>query len=172
MDINNNEDLTSTQLLGYELSADKRFLMLTEKKFINLKTIDLLTREDERFRQAYCISCIFDRYIDNRQRPELMEELKELLSLSIIELKLDEQGNYIINVLRSKGQASLVNILISHFTAQQQQSLIRSKPFNRLKHLLMQCMRHQSQCIHVNSISVTLKRAVEHAFTTKQQPLS
>ena len=61
----NNESLASTQLVSINLSDDRQFLLLTEKKVINLKAVDLLTHEDERIRQAYYISSIFDRYIDH-----------------------------------------------------------------------------------------------------------
>lgn len=166
MDIHNNEDLTSTQLVSINISDDRQYLMLTEKKIINLKVIDQLAHEDERIRQAYHISCIFDRYIDHSRRLELVEKLKNLLALRIIEVKMDDNGDYIINVLRNRGQASLLNILISHFTPMKHQSLARPQPFNDLKHLLMQRVRHQSAPIHVNSISVTLRRAVDHSFTT------
>ena len=44
----NNESLTSTQLVSINLSDDRQYLMLTEKKVINLKAVDLLTHEDER----------------------------------------------------------------------------------------------------------------------------
>ena len=64
----NNESLTSTQLVSVNLSDDRQYLMLTEKKVINLKAVDLLTHEDERIRQAYYISCIFDRYIDHARK--------------------------------------------------------------------------------------------------------
>lgn len=39
----NNESLTSTQLVSINLSDDRQYLMLTEKKVINLKAVDLLT---------------------------------------------------------------------------------------------------------------------------------
>lgn len=168
MDINNTEDLTSTQLVSINLSDDRQYLMLTEKKIINLKTIDLLAHDDERIRQAYHISRIFDRYIDHTRRLELVEALKELLTLRIIELKMDDQGNHIVNVLRNKGQASFLNLLMSHFTPQRLQSLAQPEPFNSLKHLLMQRMRHLSDPIHINSISVTLRRAVNHLLTTDE----
>ncbi len=71
MDINN-EDLTSTQLVSINLSDDRQYLMLTEKKIISLKVVDLLAHEDERIRQAYYISRIFDRYIDHTCRLQLV----------------------------------------------------------------------------------------------------
>ena len=67
--------------MSLNLSEDSQYLMLTEKKLISLKIIDLLAHEDERVRQAYHISCIFNRYIDHAQRIHLVEELKELLTL-------------------------------------------------------------------------------------------
>ena len=114
----NNENLTSTQLVSINLSDDRQFLMLMEKKVINLKVVDLLTHEDERIRQAYHISCIFDRYIDHSRRLQLVEELKEMLALRFIELKMDDQGDHIINVLRNKGQATLLRLLIRYATPQ------------------------------------------------------
>ena len=158
----NNENLTSTQLVSINLSDDRQFLMLMEKKVINLKIVDLLTHEDERIRQAYHISCIFDRYIDHSRRLQLVEELKGMLTLRIIELKMDDQGDHIINVLRNKGQASLLRLLIRYVTPQKRLILKQSRPFNDLKHLLIQRMRHMGMPIHVNSLSVTLSRAVNY----------
>lgn len=163
MDINN-DDLTSTQLVSINLSDDRQYLMLTEKKLISLRTIDLLAHEDERIRQAYQITRIFDRYIDHSRRLELVERLKDLLTLRIIELKMDDRGEHIVNVLRNKGQAAVLQILLSHFTQKKIQSLNEAEVFNTLKHLLMQRMQHQSTPIHVNSISVTLRRAVDHVL--------
>ena len=160
MDINN-ENLTSTQLVSINLSEDRKYLLLTEKKIINLKAVDLLAHEDERIRQAYHISCIFDRYIDHSRRLELVEDLKGLLALRMIELKMDDQGEYIVNVLRNKGQASLLRLLLSYTTPRKRQILTQSQPFNELKHLLIQRMRHQGIRIPVNSISVTLSRAIK-----------
>lgn len=160
MDINN-ENLTSTQLVSINLSEDRKYLLLTEKKIINLKAVDLLAHEDERIRQAYHISCIFDRYIDHSRRMELVEDLKELLTLRMIELKMDDQGEYIVNVLRNKGQAGLLRLLLSYTTSRKRQALMQSQPFNELKHLLIQRMRHQGIRIPVNSISVTLSRAIK-----------
>lgn len=160
MDINN-ENLTSTQLVSINLSEDRKYLLLTEKKIINLKAVDLLAHEDERIRQAYHISCIFDRYIDHSRRMELVEDLKELLTLRMIELKMDDQGEYIVNVLRNKGQAGLLRLLLSYTTSRKRQALTQSQPFNELKHLLIQRMRHQGIRIPVNSISVTLSRAIK-----------
>lgn len=161
MDINN-ENLTSTQLVSINLSEDRKYLLLTEKKIINLKAVDLLAHEDERIRQAYHISCIFDRYIDHSRRMELVEDLKELLTLRMIELKMDDQGEYIVNVLRNKGQAGLLRLLLSYTTSRKRQALMQSQPFNELKHLLIQRMRHQGIRIPVNSISVTLSRAINN----------
>lgn len=157
----NNEDLTSTQLVSINLSDDRKYLMLTEKKVINLKVVDLLTHEDERIWQAFHISRIFDRYIDHSRRLNLVEELKEMLALRIIELKMDDDGDYIINVLRNKGQASLLRLLIKYTTPQKRNILTQSRPFNDLKHLLMQRMRHMGIPVPVNSLSVTLSRAVK-----------
>lgn len=156
----NNENLTSTQLVSINLSDDRQYLLLMEKKVINLKVVDLLTHEDERIRQAYHISSIFDRYIDHSRRMQLVEELKEMLTRHLIELKIDDQGDYIINVLRNKGQASLLRLLISHVTPQKRLILKQSRPFNDLKHLLMVRMRHMGMPISVNSLSVTLSRAI------------
>ena len=156
----NNESLTSTQLVSVNLSDDRQYLMLTEKKVINLKAVDLLTHEDERIRQAYYISCIVDRYIDHARRLQLVVELKEMLALRIIELKMDDHGDYMINVLRNKGQASLLRLLIRFMTPQKRNNLTQSQPFNDLKHLLIRRMRHLGIPIHVNSLSVTLSRAV------------
>ena len=156
----NNESLTSTQLVSINLSDDRQYLMLTEKKVINLKAVDLLTHEDERIRQAYYISCIFDRYIDHARRLQLVVELKEMLALRIIELKMDDHGDYTINVLRNKGQASLLRLLVRFMTPQKRNNLTQSQPFNDLKHLLIRRMRHLGIPIHVNSLSVTLSRAV------------
>lgn len=156
----NNESLTSTQLVSINLSDDRQYLMLTEKKVINLKAVDLLTHEDERLRQAYYISSIFDRYIDHSRRLQLVEELKEMLALYIIELKMDDRGDHIINVLRNKGQASLLRLLVRYMTPQKRNGLAQSRPFNDLKHLLLQRMRHMGIPIPVNSLSVTLSRAV------------
>lgn len=158
----NNENLTSTQLVSINLSDDRQFLMLTEKKVINLKAVDLLTHEDERIRQAFHISRIFDRYIDHSRRLQLVEELKGMLALHIIELKMDNQGDYVINVLRNKGQASLLRLLIRYMTPQKRNGLAQSRPFNDLKHLLMQRMRHMGLLIPVNSLSVTLSRAINN----------
>jgi hypothetical protein len=155
------DDLTSTQLVSINLSEDRQYLMLTEKKLINLKAIDLLAHEDERVRQAYHISRIFDRYIDHTLRIHLVEELKELLTLRVIELNMDEQGEHVINVLRNKGQTALLRLLLKYTTPQKRHSLTQSLPFNTLKHLLMQRMRHQGLPISVNSLSVTLSRAVK-----------
>ena len=156
----NNEDLTSTQLVSIDLSEDQQFLMLTEKKIINLKGIDLLAHEDERTRQAFYITSIFDRYIDHTRRIELVEELKHLLVLRIIELKIDEKGDHIINVLRNKGQAGLLRLLVSYMTQPKLRGLNDSKSFNELKHLLLLRMIHQGMLIPVNSMSVTLSRAI------------
>ena len=160
----NNESLTSTQLVSINLSDDRQFLMLTEKKVINLKAVDLLTHEDERIRQAYHISCIFDRYIDHSRRLQLVEELKEMLALHFIELKMDDQGDHIINVLRNKGQATLLRLLIRYATPQKRHVLRQSRPFNDLKHLLMQRLRHMGTPISVNSLSVTLSRAITSPY--------
>lgn len=162
----NNESLTSTQLVSINLSDDRQYLMLTEKKVINLKAVDLLTHEDERIRQAYYISCIFDRYIDHARRLQLVVELKEMLALRIIELKMDDHGDYTINVLRNKGQASLLRLLVRFMTPQKRNNLTQSQPFNDLKHLLMQRMRHMGIPIPVNSLSVTLSRAIKSVMTT------
>ena len=163
MDINN-DSLTSTQLVSINLSDDRQYLTLTEKKIINLKVVDLLTHEDERIRQAYHITRIFDRYIDHSCRLQLVEELKEMLALHFIELKMDDQGDHIINVLRNKGQASLLRLLIRYTTPQKRNSLAQSGPFNDLKHLLMQRMRHMGISIPVNSLSVTLSRAINSNY--------
>lgn len=162
----NNENLTSTQLVSINLSDDRQFLMLMEKKVINLKVVDLLTHEDERIRQAYHISSIFDRYIDHSRRMQLVEELKEMLTRHLIELKMDDQGDYIINVLRNKGQASLLRLLVRFMTPQKRNNLTQSQPFNDLKHLLMQRMRHMGIPVPVNSLSVTLSRAIKSVMTT------
>lgn len=158
-----NSDLTSTQLVSINLSDDRQYLMLTEKKIINLKAVDLLAHDDERIRQAYHISCIFDKYIDHRRRLELIEELKDLLTTRIIELKMDDEGEFIINVLRNKGQAGLLRTVLKYFTPQRHTALAQSTQFNTLKHLLMARMRHQGAAIPVNSISVTLSRAISSA---------
>lgn len=158
----NNENLTSTQLVSINLSDDRQFLMLMEKKVINLKVVDLLTHEDERIRQAYHISCIFDRYIDHSRRLQLVEELKEMLALRFIELKMDDQGDHIIKVLRNKGQASLLRLLIRYVTPQKRMILKQSRPFNDLKYLLMVRMRHMGMPIPINSLSVTLSRAINN----------
>lgn len=129
----NNEDLTSTQLVSINVSEDRQYLMLTEKKVINLKGIDLLTHEDERVRQAFHISCIFDRYIDHSRCIELVEELKNLLAMHIIELKMDDAGEYIINVLRNKGQAGLIRLIMKYTTIMKRKALLQSEPFNTLK---------------------------------------
>lgn len=165
MDINN-EDLTSTQLVSINLSDDRQYLMLTEKKIISLKVVDLLAHEDERIRQAYYISRIFDRYIDHTCRLQLVEELKDLLALHIIELRMDDKGEHIINVLRNKGQAALLRLLLKYTTPQKRNSLTQSQPFNTLKHLLLQRMQHQGIPIPVNSLSVTLARAISGVSTT------
>ena len=162
----NNDDLTSTQLVSINISDDRQYLMLTEKKLINLKAVDLLAHEDERVRQAYHISRIFDRYIDHTCRLGMVEELKELLALRIIELKMDDQGEHVINVLRNKGQTALLRLLLKYTTPQKRHSLTQSQPFNTLKHLLMQRMRHQGMPIPVNSLSVTLTRAVIRSVKT------
>ena len=162
----NNESLTSTQLVSVNLSDDRQYLMLTEKKVINLKAVDLLTHEDERIRQAYYMSCIFDRYIDHTRRLLLVMELKEMLALRIIELKMDDHGDYTINVLRNKGQASLLRLLVRFMTPQKRNNLTQSQPFNDLKHLLMQRMRHMGIPVPVNSLSVTLSRAIKSVMTT------
>jgi hypothetical protein len=168
----NNEDLTSTQLVSVNLSDDKQYLMLTEKKIINLKSIDLLTHEDERIRQAYYISTIFDRYIDHNRRLKLVEELKGMLAIHLIELKMDDQGEYLVNVLRNKGQACLLRLLVSYMTPRKQQTLQQSSPFNTFKHLLLLRMRHQGLQIPVNSLSVTLRRAINSPIKTEPQRLS
>ena len=168
----NNENLTSTQLVSINLSDDRQYLMLTEKKIINLKSIDLLAHDDERTRQAYQISCIFNRYIDHNQRLKMVEELKELLVLRIIELKMDEQGEYIINVLRNKGQARLLRLLLRYTTSQKRSALTQSRPFNDLKHLLLQRMRHLGTRIPINSLSVTLSRAVNIPIKTTASTMS
>lgn len=165
MDINN-EDLTSTQLVSINLSDDRQYLMLTEKKIISLRAVDLLAHEDERIRHAYFISRIFDRYIDHTSRLQLVEELKELLALRIIELRMDEQGEHVINVLRNKGQTALLRLLLKYTTPQKRNSLTQSQPFNTLKHLLLQRMQHQGLPIPINSLSVTLARAVSVICTT------
>lgn len=157
----NDEDLTSSQLVSIKLSDDRKYLMLTEKKIINLKAVDLLAHEDERIRQAYHITRIFDRYIDHTRRLELVEELKGLLAQRFIELKMDDQGEHIVNVLRNKGQTALLRLLLKYTTSQKRCSLTEKQPFNTLKHLLMQRMRHQGLPISVNSLSVTLTRAVK-----------
>lgn len=156
----NNENLTSTQLVSINLSDDRQYLMLTEKKVINLKAIDMLAHEDERIRQAYHISSLFDRYIDHSRRLQLVEELKGMLALHFIELKMDDRGEYIINVLRNKGQASLLRLLIKYATPQKRMILKQSQPFNDLKHLLIQRLRHMGTPITVNSLSVTLSRVI------------
>lgn len=168
----NNEDLTSTQLVSINISEDRQYLMLTEKKVINLKGIDLLTHEDERVRQAFHISCIFDRYIDHSRRIELVEELKNLLAMHIIELKMDDSGEYIINVLRNKGQAGLIRLIMKYTTIRKRQTLLQSEPFNVLKHLLLRCMRYQGLHIHINSISVTLSREVNSTNMTSSNKMS
>ena len=157
----NNDDLTTTQLVSIIISDDRQYLMLTEKKIINLKAVDLLAHEDERIRQAYHITRIFDRYIDHTRRLEMVEELKGLLALRFIELKMDDQGEHVINVLRNKGQATLLRLLLKYTTSQKRHTLTQSQSFNTLKHLLMQRMRHQGQPISVNSLSVTLTRTVK-----------
>jgi len=168
----NNEDLTSTQLVSINLSDDKQYLMLTEKKIINLKGIDLLTHEDERIRQAYHISCIFDRYIDHTRRLELVEELKDLLAVRLIELKMDDQGEYLVNVVRNKGQATLLRLLLKYTTPRKRQTLMQSQAFNTLKHLLLQRLRHQGIRISVNSLSVTLSRAINNPIKTETLEMS
>lgn len=165
MDINN-EDLTSTQLVSINLSDDRQYLMLTEKKIISLRAVDLLAHEDERIRHAYFISRIFDRYIDHTCRLQLVEELKELLALRIIELRMDEQGEHVINVLRNKGQTALLRLLLKYTTPQKRNTLTQSQPFNTLKHFLLQRMQHQGLPIPINSLSVTLARAVSVICTT------
>ena len=140
--------------------------MLTEKKIISLRAVDLLAHEDERIRHAYFISRIFDRYIDHTCRLQLVEELKELLALRIIELRMDEQGEHVINVLRNKGQTALLRLLLKYTTPQKRNTLTQSQPFNTLKRLLLQRMQHQGIPIPVNSLSVTLARAVSVSCTT------
>lgn len=168
----NNEDLTSTQLVSIDLSDDRQFLMLTEKKIINLKSVDLLAHEDERTRQAFYITSIFDRYIDHTRRLELVEELKHLLILRVIEVKMDEKGDYIINVLRNKGQAGLLRLLVKYMTQHKLRCLNDSKPFNDFKHLLLQRMIHKGMLIPVNSMSVTLSRALHHHDKDKKMKMS
>lgn len=168
----NNEDLTSTQLVSINISEDKQYLMLTEKKIISLKGLDLLAHEDERIHQAYQISRIFDKYIDHTRRIELVEELKNLLALRVIELKMDDQGEYIINVLRNRGQAGLIRLIIRFTTTRKRQTLMKREAFNTLKHLLLKYMRHRSLKIHVNSLSVTLSRAVSNTDMTSLKEMS
>ena len=168
----NDEDLTSSQLVSIKLSDDRKYLMLTEKKIINLKAVDLLAHEDERIRQAYHITRIFDRYIDHTRRLELVEKLKDLLAMRIIELKMDERGEHIVNVLRNKGQAALLRLIVGYTTVQKRQTLTQSRPFNDLEHLLLQRMRRQGGCIPVNSLSVTLTRAINTKVKTLPQKMS
>ena len=84
----------------------------------------------------------------------------------IIELKMDDHGDYTINVLRNKGQASLLRLLVRFMTPQKRNNLTQSQPFNDLKHLLMQRMRHMGIPVPVNSLSVTLSRAIKSVMTT------
>ena len=166
MKIDNNNDLTSTELVGVNLSDDMRFLTLMERKIIDLQGVDLLVHEDERIRQAFHISSIFDKYIDHKRRLGLMGELKTLLTNRFIELKVDDCGEFYINVLRNRGQAKLLRVIIRYFTPQRIAQLEQSSHFNALKHLLMIRIRHQGVNISINSMSVTLNRAIGEVCAT------
>lgn len=168
----NNENLTSTKLVSINLSDDRQYLLLTEKKIISLKVIDLLAHEDERVRQAYHISTIFDKYIDHTRRIELVDALRDLLSRRMIALELDNQGETVINILRNKGQASLLRLVIGFMTPQKYRTLSQSGPFNDLKHLLLLRMRHLGLPISVNSLSVTLSRAINSPVKTNRDDMS
>ena len=97
---------------------------------------------------------------------ELVEELKNLLATKVIELKMDDSGEYIVNVLRNRGQAGFIRQILRHATPRKVASLTESNAFNSLKHLLLKCMRHHGMKINVNSLSVTLSREVNSAVKT------
>jgi hypothetical protein len=154
------DELTTTRLVGVNMSEDGRFLTLTEERTIDLQAAELLAHEDEHYRQAHFISNIFGNYINYKTRTDLYTELVQLLNRGIIELLRNGDGLAIVNILKNTGQARFVRLILSHMTPQKRHALLFSQDFGTLKHLLMERLRHQGNTIHVNSISVTLKRAV------------
>jgi len=127
---------------------------------INKETADQLTHMDEYERQAKNIIVLIREYIGYQKRELLCNALKDLLYNHTIEVTTDAQGHLIINILKNNMQASFLRLLIQHMTPQKQEQLQSSQGFNRLKHLLLAHLRHKSSPINVNSMSVTLRRAV------------
>lgn len=153
--------LTTVHVVNVRLSDDNRYLTLTEERTIDLLEIDLLTRDEQWERQACLIGNLFREYVDYHQRDNLQRQLRELLRRRIIEYDVNGEGEAFINVLRNTGQANLIRLLLSHATSQKRHALQGDRQvFTRLKRLLLQRLRHQGQPLSVNSLSVTLQRAV------------
>ena len=153
--------LTTVHVVNVRLSDDKRFLTLTEERTIDLLEVDLMAREEQWVQQACFIVAIFREYVDYQRRDVLQRQLRDLLRRRVIEYAVSGAGEAYVNVLRNTGQAGLIRLLLSCVTTQKRQALRCDRQvFTRLKRLLLKRLRHQGQPLSVNSISVTLQRAV------------
>ena len=156
--------ITSVRTIQWRFSDDGHYLVVTEERTIDLRAVRQIQLADEYARQAQTICAIFSEYIDYQKRQLLCDNLKNMLCTGIIAVQTDAQGLIVINILKNKQQASFLRLLIQHMTLQKQRQLQNSAGFNCLKHLLMERLRQQSNTIDVNSISVTLRRAVKGHF--------
>ena len=155
-------EVSSIRILNSRVSDNGQSLIVIEEIRLNLEAINKLAHLDEYRQQAQNICRLFARYIDRHEIEELCRQLVNMLSAGIIEY---QQGCQLVNIPMGKGQAEFVRLILNHMTQQRRKTIGEKQPFNELKHLLLEHMRHQGQRLHINSISVTLRRAINSLNT-------
>lgn len=154
------EGICYERTIGYRYSDDKRYLIITKEQVIDLYAVNRLGKRDQYEQQALYIYGIFARYLDVMAKADFCQQLVEMLMAGVIEITTDCLGTTFINLPQGKGQAELIRLIVSHMTAQKQQAIHDSNHFNALKYLLIEHLRKQCSPITVNSMSVTLQRAI------------
>ena len=146
--------------IGVRVSDDNKYLIITEERIIDLQMVSRLSRLEQFKRQALYVYSVFAQYLDHSIKANFCQHLLQMLIAGTIEVTTDSIGTTFINLPKGKGQAELIRLLISHMTAQKLAAIRDSAGFNTLKYLLIEHLRKQSLPITVNSMSSTLRRAV------------
>ena len=153
---------TSVRTIDRRLSEDGRYLIITEERVFDLYAIQQLTRGDEHHQHAQMLCSRLNRYLDRKKQETLCEHLTTMLCSRRLEWHCDAQGRSYFDIVGNTTQAEMMHELLNHMTRQKLQSLQHeSKAFNELKNLLMDLLQYQGEPLKINSISVTLKRALK-----------
>jgi hypothetical protein len=148
-------------IVNRRVSANGRYLIITEERVIDILALDRLTQIDQFKQLSLYVYTIFASYLDHKLRDDFCLQVFKMFMNGIIEIITNPECGGIINFPMNKGQAELVRLIISHMTQQKLAAIQDKTAFNDLKHLLMEHLRKQCQPIPVNSMSKTLLRAVE-----------